>query len=164
MKTKIISVLLIFGSFTSAQVALGKTSVDGDGILDFEEGTTSGLILPRVDSPSGGVGTLLYDVSSKKVLYNNGGWIDLSIQEGAVDTTDQDTYTDAGGGVIIGSDSSTSEGVLVLESTDKALILPKIASPELNVINPEAGMICYDTVKKNFAVYNGSEWTFWSVD
>ena len=146
------------------QVSIGKSSVDGDGLLDFASGTTSGIILPRVTTLPTTVGALVYDSTDQKVKYNNGSWQDLSIESGSVDMTDQNLYSDVGNGVIIGSDTTTDEGVLTLESTDKALILPKIASPEVNVKSPEAGMICYDTVKKNLVVYNGEEWTFWSID
>ncbi len=145
------------------QVAIGKTTIDGDGLLDFQTGTTSGIILPRVTTLNGTAGTLAYDTADNKVKYNNGSWIDLSIVSGTVDITEQNTFTDSGSETTIGTSSSQS-GVLVLESSDKALILPKIASPEINVKTPEAGMICYDTVKKNLAIYNGQQWTFWSTN
>ncbi|WP_262907374.1 hypothetical protein [Chryseobacterium sp. LC2016-27] len=41
------------------------------------------------------------------------------------------------------------------------MILPKVASPHLNIINPSAGMMVYDTVKKQLAIYNGTVWSFW---
>jgi hypothetical protein len=41
------------------------------------------------------------------------------------------------------------------------MVLPKVASPHLNIISPSAGMIVYDTIKKQLAVYNGTVWSFW---
>jgi len=40
-------------------------------------------------------------------------------------------------------------------------VLPKMASPHLNIINPAPGMIVYDTTAKLMTVFNGSVWTFW---
>ncbi|WP_435524785.1 hypothetical protein [Chryseobacterium indoltheticum] len=39
-----------------------------------------------------------------------------------------------------------------MEDTDKAMILPKVASPHLNIINPAPGMMVYDTTAKQLAV------------
>ena len=58
----------------------------------------------------------------------------------------------------------TAEGVMVLESADKALILPKVVDPQANVLNPYPGMLCYDPVKKLVAVFNGTHWFFWQKD
>jgi len=61
----------------------------------------------------------------------------------------------------VGSDTTTAPGVLVMESSNKALILPKVATPHLNVKNPYPGMICYDTVSKTMAVFDGLKWSYW---
>ena len=45
-------------------------------------------------------------------------------------------------GTVIGAESSSVDGVLVLESADKALILPRMVSPHLNIVKPMAGTIC----------------------
>jgi hypothetical protein len=60
----------------------------------------------------------------------------------------------------VGTPSSVS-GILVLEDANKAMILPKVASPHLNIISPAAGMMVYDTQKKQLAVFNGTVWSFW---
>ena len=52
-------------------------------------------------------------------------------------------------------------GILVLADTDKAMVLPKVASPHLNIVNPAAGMMVYDTTSKQLAVFNGTVWSFW---
>ena len=65
--------------------------------------------------------------------------------------------------VVIGGnpDTDTTPGILVLADTDKAMVLPKVASPHLTIINPAPGMMAYDTVKNQLAVFNGKVWSFW---
>lgn len=57
--------------------------------------------------------------------------------------------------------TDTTNGFFVLADTNKAMVLPKVADPHLNIINPEPGTMVYDTTSKLLAVYNGSVWTFW---
>lgn len=157
-------ILLLFPVLLGAQVAIGKEQIDGSGILDFPAGTTNGIILPRVlDSETmttAEPGTMVFDLATSRVKYFNGAWTDLS------DKTGNNPALIAGNdittsGVIIGASSSTASGVLVLESADKALILPKVTDPVTNVKSPTAGMICYDPTTKMICVYNGTEWFFW---
>lgn len=158
--------LLFCPFFIQAQVAIDKASVDGDGILDFPTGTTKGIILPIVTTlPTGSNlsnGMILMDYTDKKVkMRENNQWVDLSKESGNVSQVTINTSTETGNGVVIGDATSTTQGVLVLESNSKALILPKIDRPHLNVVNPYPGMICYDTYNKALAVFNGSHWYFW---
>lgn len=155
----------------NAQVAIGKEVVDGEStILDFDDSANNarGLILPAVESVSAVLseennGTFVFDKTDKTVkVYQNNQWSLLS-DEGSliglvVNTSDENTSDQ---GVIIGSDSSNAEGVLVLESADKAMILPRIANPHTTVKSPYAGMMCYDTVSKSLAVFDGSVWNYW---
>jgi hypothetical protein len=129
-----------------------------------------GIVLPWVTSAAavtGAVdGTFIYDTSDKKVKYrNNGSWVDLSVDTtGVADTTLQDSKTEnSGAKVAIGSTGATdtTPGILVLTDINKAMVLPKMVSPHLNIINPSAGMMAYDTNKKHLAVFNGTVWTFW---
>ena len=62
---------------------------------------------------------------------------------------------------IIGARSTAVDGVLVLESADKALVLPKISNPHLNVKSPYAGMMCYDTIRQALAIFDGTVWNYW---
>lgn len=148
-----------------------------------------GLVLPWVDGTSnsapfitgyseGGTvanGTMVFDASNGekkvKVKYAS-GWKDLSIQSGT--TVDPVTSVDglsiqtplteqSDSKALIGGDAATdaTPGILVLGDQDKAMVLPKVASPHLNIVNPSPGMMVYDTVTKQLAVYNGSVWTFW---
>ena len=157
-----------------AQVIIDKDlnqNISSPSVL-LEFGTSNkGLLLPWVTT-TGGVtaavpGTMVYNIAEKNVKYlkggSGGGWIDLSIEtNGEVNTALQNPLTDAANATtIIGSNSTSAPGILVLESATKALVLPKVADPHLNILYPEAGMMVYDTNKKIFAVYNGTVWTFW---
>jgi len=146
-----------------SQTAIEKKTVDGDGILDFAAGTTKGIILPAVETlpATPANGTFLYDKNAQTVkVFTNGAWMNLS-DEG--DNTAVLPYSGAANGkqTVIGAKSTDVDGVLVLEATDKALILPKVASPHLNVPSPYPGMMCYDTDAKALAVYDGLVWNYW---
>ncbi|WP_262707286.1 hypothetical protein [Chryseobacterium balustinum] len=41
-----------------------------------------------------------------------------------------------------------------METNNQAMVLPKVESTHLNIINPEPGTMAYDTVTKQLAVYN----------
>lgn len=147
----------------NAQVAIGKTTVDGGGLLDFASGTTNGIILPTVEtlptSPANGT-FVMYKTDAKLKMFENNRWVDLS-DAGNVASVSANPANDLGEGVIIGAETSSAQGVLILESTDKALILPKITTPHLNVKSPYPGMICYDTTSKTIAVFDGINWSYW---
>ncbi len=161
--------ILVSGLEMNAQMAIGKQTIDGSGIIDFASGGFSGIVLPWVTTlPEGSAlspGMLIYDAIQKKVMYYNGTiWVDLSKRTGAVNLSEQNAIPagpEKTEGTVLGALSSSIKGVLVLETTDKALILPKVVSPHLNIVNPMAGTICYDTTKKMLCIYNGSEWSFW---
>lgn len=148
-----------------AQVAIGKTEVEGSAILDFKSDTNKGIILPwtsSVTNPSPGM--LIYNTTDKKVMYrDNTTWQDLSINTGSVDTQEIENLSEVGEGLIIGDVSGAAEGVLVLNDNTKALVLPKNSEPWLNIQDPEAGTIVYDTKNNLLCVYNGAEWTFWGL-
>ncbi|MBB1138231.1 hypothetical protein [Myroides sp. WP-1] len=167
---------LILGMGTAlGQTAVGKKTVENETvILDFKEGDKRGIILPwileenQVDSPVGG--TLIFDSKDKKVKYykegTNPGWVDLSIHEGQVDLSIQQAYAEntAITPTVIGSRTSAAKGVLVLETTTKAMVLPRMESPHLNLLSPQAGTMVFDTVSKMLCIFNGNEWSFWKVN
>lgn len=174
-KQSIIMIFFCCFSFTSlfAQTAIGKNEVEGkDVILDFKEDDNRGMILSWVNkdsdiiSPVGG--TMIYDSNEKKVKYyragNTAGWVDLSINPGTVDLSIHESLAENYSPTIIGKDSSTAKGVLILEATDKAMVLPKSKSPHLNIKSPASGTIAYDTISKMLCVFNGEEWSFWKVE
>lgn len=139
-----------------------------------------GIILPWVTSAAnttGSVpGTIIYDVNDKIIKYRNSTttWFNLSKNEialvegtanfdttGVVNTTLQTGLIDGSNSkASIGTPTSTP-GILVLEDNNKAMILPKMPSPHLNIINPEPGTMAYDTLTKQLAIYNGKVWSFW---
>lgn len=161
---KILNLLaLILSASLCAQVAIGKETVDGSGILDFGTGLNKGIILPAVSS-TGGIttnGSFVLDKNDQKIkMFENEIWVDLT-KIGNTSSLIANNGTQTGSGVIIGAEASTASGVLVLESSNRALILPKISNPEINVKSPYPGMICYDTASKMMAVYDGTAWNYW---
>lgn len=175
-------IMFIFTS--NAQIGIGKTNISGTGsIMEFDGNTSNvltdntttnkkGLILPAVlETPNFGTsgsptsipqnGTFIFDRQTKKVrFYENGLWKDMS-DEGNNSTLIPIAGSETGNGVIVGASSSAAKGVLVLESTNKALVLPHIFNPDLTVINPYPGMMCYDTKSNSIAVYDGTNWSYW---
>ena len=192
MKTIITTLLLGFISFVNAQVIIGdavgtatnKTAV----LLEFAAGQNKGIILPYVRTLPSTVlaadaekvkGTILVDASTAtnaRMKYFNGTtWVDLSGQ-GANFTntavlanfaTEQPTTATESttAKAIIGATSSSADGVLVLESTTKAMVLPIVDNVQ-NIPRPAPGMMVYvrgvsPTFNKRLAVYNGSKWSYW---
>lgn len=167
MKKIVLIVSITVSGLMYSQVAFGKTTLESAS-SSIEFGTANrGMILPWVTdvaSVQNAVnGTMVYDLSDKKVkAYQNSAWVDLSIDAtGVADSTIQDALNDNPVAKVAVGTPTTTSGILVLEDSNKAMILPKVASPHLNIISPAAGMVVYDTVKKQLAVYNGSVWTFW---
>lgn len=171
MKNIQIITVLCFSTFSLGQVSIGKEDVDGTStLLDFvEEGNIKGVILPAVANVDKAIatakednnGTFLFDKKDKMVkMYENGEWKALSVI-GSSDKVMVNTSKEEGKGVIIGAETTQAEGVLVLESDNKAMVLPKIANPHTSVKSPYPGMICYDTVKKSVAVFDGVVWNYW---
>lgn len=149
---------------------------------DYAAPQGKGIVLPWVTSTaatgsSSVTGTIIYDVSDKIIKYKNGAssWFNLSKNEttivegtsnfnttGVVNTTLQDNpLSDASTAKVSIGTPSSIPGVLVLEDTNKAMILPKVPNPHLNIINPEPGTMAYDTLTKQLAIYNGTVWSFW---
>lgn len=171
-KIAIISIMILTVSL-QAQIAIGKEDVSNASIsLEFADTENRGLILPYVESKDGisEEGTIIYDTTDHKVKYLTDGnvWVNLSEDDGTpatigtadlsiqgVDKTEQLTAKTG-----IGATTAT-DGILVLEDSDKAIILPKVASPHLNIINPAPGLMVYDTTAKQLAVFNGTVWSFW---
>ena len=171
MKNIQIIIALCLSTFSLGQVSIGKEKVDGSStLLDFvETNNTKGIILPAVANVDKAIatakednnGTFLFDKMDKMVkMYENGEWKALS-GIGSSDNVKTNPSEEKGKGVIIGKDETQAEGVLVLESENQAMILPKIANPHTSVKSPYSGMICYDTERKAVAVFNGVVWNYW---
>lgn len=181
MKKSLVIVGLIISNLSFAQLAIGKNSLDQGVILDFGETSTRAIILPKVDislSSTFTNGTILMDKTEKKIKVRvNGSWLSLS-DEGSFDeqldpnTSDPITTAtvlsvgdEVDKGVLIGTIPTNPldepQGVLVLESSTQAMILPKVENPHLNIKSPVAGTVCYDTVSDSLAVFDGKVWNYW---
>ena len=181
MKNIIALLTLTVSTCAFAQVAIGKSSVTNTSVSlefgDYVAGQGRGIIVPWA-TPQTNMqqGTILFDTSDKIMKYHkaDGSWFNLTKNEtttvegqanydttGVVNTTLQASLTDnPDAKTAIGVPTATP-GILVLEESNKAMVLPKVPSPHLNIINPEPGMMVYDTTTKQLAVFNGNVWSFW---
>ena len=175
---KIISliVILIFKSSIFAQVIFGDavgTAADKTSVLmEFSASGDRGIILPYVSDKTAITtpGSLIFDVSTptaaKAKYYTGTTWVDLSVQPAnatsylGIQPLSREKTTAK---VIIGAATSAADGVLVLESTNKAMVLP-IASTYQNIVNPAPGTMAMLNSGgiKVLAVYNGEQWSFWN--
>lgn len=176
MKKKVFLLVLMFSKNLYSQLIFGDavgTAADKTSVLmEFANAGNRGFILPYVTNKTGisTPGSIIVDAtnaaSSKVQYYNGTTWVDLSVQPSNVSsylTIQPGTRENASAKVIVGSNTSSANGVLVLESTDKAMVLPVVTSYQ-NIINPAPGtMVLVDNSGlKSLAVYNGSQWSFWS--
>ncbi|MGD1317753.1 hypothetical protein [Chryseobacterium sp. 2R14A] len=153
--------------------AIGTATIKTSVLLEFAANQNKGLILPYVRTipATPTEGTLVLDATNAtaaRIRYYNGSWIDLSGQDAdltsalAAQPTTAQVTEPATPGAIIGAATSTADGVLVLESTTKSLVLPIVEDIQ-NIPSPSPGMIVYinKAGAKRLAVYNGSKWSFW---
>ena len=167
---------VIIGDNVGTAPANQKTSV----LLEFANTNNKGIILPYVRAKAAAPteGSIILDVSTptdaRVKFYNNNSttsdkWTDLSGQGADVTATlasqptaTQVTESSSSKSIIGANSSSVTDGVLVLESTTKAMVLP-IVSDVNNIPSPSAGMMVYVNKPgaKRLAVYNGSKWSFW---
>lgn len=173
MKNIILTLSMLAASFFSAQVIIGDeigtAAVKNSVLLEFANTGNKGIVLPYVTMlpsfPS--EGTIILDATvptEARVKYYNGSWVDLSGQDFDISTElflQPVTTEEPDSKVIIGDETSVAKGVLVLESANKAMVLPTVSSTN-EIANPSPGMMVY--VKgdnKRLAVFNGSKWSFW---
>lgn len=176
IKTTLSILFVLTVTIAKSQIAIGKDNTTNTSVsLEFASDENRGFILPYITDKSAinVEGTTIYDTTDHKVKYlkNGGVWVNLSEDDGTTNTIGTadlsiqgtDKIEVATAKVAIGTDAEadTTEGVLVLTDNNKAMILPKVQSPHLNVIDPAPGMMVYDTLKKQIAVYNGKVWSFW---
>lgn len=178
MKSILIAGALLVSFTCFSQVAVGKASVTNNGVsLEFGNSENRGLILPwvKVDPSTNTIpnmvdGMVIFDPSDSKVkVVVAGTWQALSAYDPnagtptSVDTALQDTKTEVPSAMVrIGNTVNPDlNGILVLSDTNKAMVLPKVASPHLNIVNPAPGLVVYDTTAHQVAVFNGQAWSFW---
>jgi len=194
MKKYSIAILSIVSGVFYSQVTIGKTvpstapsSTSVSIELGNATGGNKGIVLPWVTQTgvvAGAVpGTIVFDsrTTEQKIYFAKAAtpnstavsqWVDLSV--GALrpttaftpDTNDENNTAK----VLIGGDpvTDTTPGVLVLGGTDKAMVLPRVASIA-DIVSPSAGMVVFvtgtTTVPINqLAVFNGKEWSFWGAE
>lgn len=180
-------VLISVSITTFSQVRIGKsdaTSLSSTSVLvEFGDTKDKGIVLPYIETlPAEGTatatgGAIIFDVSANaeykiKVKNQNVGWRDLSIQSGfssAVESVVKPAQTapladNTNAKAIIGAATSTADGILVLESADKAMVLP-IVDDYKAIKNPSPGMLAFlrglTADEHRLIVFNGQKWTFW---
>lgn len=159
-------ILLLAGflmQFVNAQIGFGTNNIRGANLIDFGINKVNGIVLPyNQNTPKAVGGTLRVELNSSKIQYfNDTDWIDLT-EEGLINTqVNNGIENNLEQGVVISDKDSQSPGVLVLESDNKAMVLPHVENPHLTIINPPTGMICYDIVSKTIAIFNGMKWFFY---
>ena len=174
---KIIFIIIgfLFYNTANSQIAIGKSAVTNSSVsLEFGN-DKKGLVLPWVTNTSavdllGAVnGTFVYDLSDHKIKVKiNNLWKDFSINDGgtANDALQSTKTENPTARVIIGANPGNvnTPGVLVLSDTDKAMVLPTVENPYLNIANPTPGTIAYNSLTKQVEFFNGTVWTFWKAE
>lgn len=176
---------IVIGGINGTAPSNNKAAV----LLEFEAGQNKGIILPSVRTMPSSTdvtpGTILVDASVNNALQSKvkyyapsninadvSGWVDLSAGNEAnissfmaiqpLSTGANAVTEDAGAKTVIGANTSSADGVLVLESTSKVMVLPQVASTN-DIKDPAPGMMVYiNGTNKRLAVYNGSKWTYWA--
>lgn len=181
MKNIIFLLFTIASNILFSQVIIGdnigtatnKTSV----LLEFSQAQRKGIILPYLTDVSdvNTPGSIFLRVSNPntspiaKIVYYDydGTFKDLSPEASGIGSklklNIQPVINENNNAkVIIGNSTSTANGILVLESTTKAMVLPRVPSYK-DIVNPAPGMMVLTGVgDKTIAFFNGSQWSFWS--
>ncbi|MXV39402.1 hypothetical protein GO491_12095 [Flavobacteriaceae bacterium Ap0902] len=169
-----ITALLAFAISANAQVGIETEDVSAKAILDFPgDGVSTyadgGILLPYVADPATAgseSGTLIYNATDGAVYVqdNANSWVAITgvpsdVNNIASHDVAQFGENSAEGAVINNTGiDATATGVLVLETADRALALPKINGVE-TLESPKAGMMVYDVKRKALAIFNGEVWT-----
>ncbi|WP_080779925.1 hypothetical protein [Chryseobacterium phocaeense] len=173
---KIFIVIILNSSFldVKSQVVINGASSTNASIstpsvlLEFSNNANKGLILPWTngDVPNPVNGTIIFNNVERKIkAFVNNQWVDYSNEAGTnngIDNSLQNNplYPEKPDAKVIIGNPTNVKGILVLESANKAMVLPKLASPHLNIIKPAPGMIAFDTVKELLCIFNGTQWSF----
>ncbi|MDO5615407.1 MAG: hypothetical protein Q4G16_04395 [Cruoricaptor ignavus] len=174
MKLNITFLTLILPVFFSAQVIIGTgKTAPSNNFVSLEFGTENkGIVLPMVSqtdiNPQSVNGTFIFDPVAKEVMFlKNNVWTSLSNKAGKdnpINLNNQNMKSENENAKVSIGKPSSIPGILVLEDTDKAMILPLVSEPHKNIINPTAGTLAYDTKNQMLVVFNGTQWSFWKAD
>ena len=168
---------IIVGEFNNASA--NKTSV----LLDFERSNNRGILLPAVNSTADITekGTIVLDASTATTaqfkIKKNNGWFNYSNNNGNATaiTNNRPSIVDyPTAKLVLGAETSSIDGALILESSNKVMVLPIVKTVD-NIINPSPGMMvfvnketCLDyntpCIDQFLAFYNGTEWSFWEYN
>ena len=175
MKTFFTISAILFSSLVFAQVIINpgsKTEVTNASVSMEFGPQERGIILPYVDVKdviSAVPGTFIMDYRDNimKVKLGNGTWQDLTgnaAKTKAIVNLFDNFIEQPSAKSIIGPTTipqAQVPGILILADPNKAMILPQVPSPHLNIKNPAPGMMVYDSANKILAVFNGTQWSFW---
>ncbi len=185
MKNLICSIFLLLVFLSSAQLLIDKeTPTNNSVILEFGSDGDKGIVLPRITdagfynsylSPGG---LYLSAIGNENYVYFGQVMVKLP-SYGAMSLTPRKIKNDKRfdpnengyntvrlkdnnnpQSFIVGANSSTRFGALVLESTSKAMVLP-IVNKYSDIGSPEPGTIAYDKTHKVLVVFDGEKWAFW---
>lgn len=170
---------------SAATVAPATSSVS----IEFGDATggVRGLVLPWASTenavatavPAPITGTLFYDSATKKVKVGTAtvsnaqpvsNWLDLSAgalnPASTVGNPDGNLEVSSAKAIIVANtvdaSANTTNGILVLADTNKAMVLPRVNS-HADIVNPSPGMVVFVTgsTPQQLAVFNGLQWSFW---
>ena len=168
MKTiiTVIALVLSYGLYAQDQkLAIGKTTVDGDALVDFGTELRGMVIAPIADVEDVNIthsaGTIAFDGKTGSFRYFDGTDWSAPVEGGDDSGNDVAPGTDTFKR-LIGAKTTNVEGVVIFgEDTgeNQALVLPKLENGNLKFNNPVTGLIYYDTALKAIMVYNGNGWT-----
>lgn len=158
MKTILLSVVFFIGVHISqAQVLVGiSTTSDPSVVLQFGTEPRGIRLEPATLPLNPSAGTILFDDTTGSLRYYNGSVWSAVTPGGALNTIAD--YTTPNLKVIIDSAHSDANGIFILEGTTRVMVLPKSSRGDLNIKNPTAGLMYYDTINNAVMVYNGNVW------
>lgn len=157
-------IIVAIGFTATAQTAIGKTTVTNPSCL-LEFGTEArGIRLPLVvnTSTTPSPGTIVFDTATGSLRTYNGSW---SAATAGGSTGGAPVGADSGGPVIIGANNTAATGAaLVLEASDKALVVPRVEKVVKTMQTPVKGLMVWDPTVSGggaIAVYNGVNWIYY---
>lgn len=166
-RIKFISILLVLVLTSTISQLKAQVAINTDGsapnasaMLDVTS-TDKGILIPRVAS-TGSItspvnGLLVYSTADNTFNYYDGSaWKKVSTANSQWTTTGSNIYYNTGG-VAIGGGTVNSSAILDLQSTDKGILIPRVAGTG-SVTAPVAGLLIYSTTDKAFYYYDGSAW------
>lgn len=168
-KLGLIIIITLLCNLIKAQIVISSiddpTPTNSSVILEFDNNENKGIILPQVSFIGFAKGgtfiankdefSVQYFIDSKSInLTESGNYVPHSFYD--------NKNEDIGTGIIIGDLNTNLFGPLILNSNNKALVLPKVSNPHDQITNPIAGTIVYDSTSDSLAVFDGSYWYFWN--